>query len=177
MVAAPGQEQIHYFEQPEIPGRRFFRCEVYSATISTPQCARMWEGARDAAAETNYRCRGCAVGAAHAGAAAPTASSFFGVPLCPRCRRTGLRLISDEVCVSCYNRAREFKIGRNAKGQKPVKITALPPRSVAYHDGDKVQVHRRPRTLDSIETVFAVLRKAQAAVAFGFMSAVRGAGA
>ena len=171
---APGWAPV-YFERAEVPGQSYFRCPTYAATISTSQCASMWRIARATSGDRNMRCRGCSVGAAHAGEVHEEVSALYGTPICPRCRRTGLRLIQGQVCVSCYNRQREFLIGRNAKGARPVKIKALPPRSIAYADGDGVKVHRRQRALDLTEAMLALLRTIPAQVQFGFRSGVRGA--
>jgi hypothetical protein len=41
--------------------------------------------------------------------------------ICARCLLESDRMIHGYLCVSCYNREREYRIGRNAKGKPPVK--------------------------------------------------------
>src|SRR5690606_2664063 len=38
---------------------------------------------------------------------------------CTRCEVGSFRLVSGRLCPSCYNRQREWIVGRNAKGGKP----------------------------------------------------------
>lgn len=188
-----------YHERPDCGGR-YFRCEPYAATISVSQCSANWNTARTSGGERNLSCRGCPLGPVHAGKVDEPVSSLYQAKVCPRCRAEGRRIVKAggikrirsasrpghrggwdrtsvvtpqtvEVCVSCANRQYEFLKGRNAKGAKPVKITELPPRSIAYHDGQAVRVHRRSLALDTIEVVVDVLRSCQRTVAFGFRSA------
>jgi ribosomal protein L37E len=46
--------------------------------------------------------------------------------LCVRCGRQSNRMVvSKAVCISCYNREREAKEGRNARGNMPVSYAPL----------------------------------------------------
>lgn len=177
-----------YFERADCNGK-FFRCAPYSIEISVAQCAASWEAARrttlpgskTALEAGDRKCKTCPIGQAHATGSDPAtaipASPFFQAPICPRCTRDAgatcrMRLIKGELCISCHNRQWEFLRGYNGKGSPP-KIAEIPARSIAYHDGERVNIHRRQHAMHTVETMIAVLREVPRAVAFGFMSAVR----
>jgi hypothetical protein len=67
-----------------------------------------------------YLCRGCSLGAEHAG------ETFKQVDvlghLCVRCHDHASRLLRGAICIACYNRQREVDIGRNAKGAPPKPV-------------------------------------------------------
>jgi hypothetical protein len=77
-----------------------------------------WEG--------RYACVTCPLGAVNAGVQlAATASLSEALrTVCPRCLQLRTRFIGGERCVSCYNRERELRIGRNAKGRLPVLLAS-----------------------------------------------------
>ena len=98
-------------------------------TLSKPGCARLWISANDGDRrpqpwEGRSACVVCPVGAASAGRTqSPVAQAVDAIRLtCPRCERPAQRLIHGRLCVSCYNREREVRIGRNAKGGPPRKL-------------------------------------------------------
>lgn len=108
-----------------------FRCDRQAMRLTRAGCARLWESARAEPPkpfEAKWHCRACPIGALHAGSAAPdedaaeAAAVIALEDLCPRCYRTGNRLIGDHLCVSCYNRAREVARGKNRKGNRPVVV-------------------------------------------------------
>jgi hypothetical protein len=74
------------------------------------------------------------------------------------------------VCVSCYNRAREVALGRNAKGTAPVKLCALDARRIRYKHGDELHTLRVRQSVDTDELMVAVLRDSKQAVVFAFNS-------
>jgi len=109
-------------------GLALFQCAPYAARLTVSSCAQRYLEANDArgrSAERIIHCRGCAIGAAHAGVSATHFSRFYDTNLCPRCHKTWLRIIGGRICVSCYNREREFAAGRNAKGIYPAGVRAV----------------------------------------------------
>ncbi|KFG67127.1 hypothetical protein JH26_23815 [Microvirga sp. BSC39] len=89
--------------------------------------------------------------------------------ICGRCHRSATRLIRKHLCFSCFNREREVIKGRNAKGTKPLKLTALDARSVTFQRVDRT-VHTRSidRTLGTTEVIKAVLHGEKQHVQFCF---------
>lgn len=71
-------------------------------------------------------------------------------------------------CVSCYNRERELKCGRNARGMVPTKLAPLAPRQVFYSENGKVHVRRLEHTTHSSELIVATMRDAIHTVAFAW---------
>lgn len=107
-----------------------FRCERHAGglTLTPAGCARLYQRAKVEARDPSCRlweCRGCAVGASHAGEPAPAPAPSRA---CPRCGARAARLIRARagwpVCVSCYNREREVLRGRNARGGRPRLVLA-----------------------------------------------------
>jgi hypothetical protein len=115
-------EPVHY-------SASVFVCERLRATLSTAACASNFRQGHA------FACSGCPVGREHAvlfesfGEGQATKARIRGVAAqltppggtCVRCERQMPRLVRDRcLCVSCYNRERELKVGLNAKGQRPV---------------------------------------------------------
>lgn len=94
--------------------------------ITPTTCAGMWTRARRDHEDALVRlapCVGCTTGAGHAGAkvmpAAPAQPASNGLA-CARCGGgNGRRLLGGRLCISCYNRQREYEAGRNARGGPP----------------------------------------------------------
>lgn len=161
--------KIEYFELLEMPGHQFFRCERRKATIRTSVCAKMWqEGHAKHADERHLSCRGCQVGARHAGASEATLSPVYASPICGRCGAGSTRLIGGHLCVSCANRQYEWIKGRNARGNKPTAHPGLWRISVRYQTGGQVKVRTAPHALDPLELITAVLRDEPKQSTFGF---------
>ena len=102
-----------------------FTCPRYAGGLRlTPMsCAAQWRRGKDALPwQSIYPCRGCEIGAVNAGEPLPAQAP--GRTLCCRCGRIGMRLIRGQICVSCYNREREVRIGKDRRGNVPV---SLPP--------------------------------------------------
>ncbi len=105
-----------------------FECQRHQGALrlTTTTCAGLWHRARRNAEPDQIRlapCVGCQVGASNAGAkvrpAAPVQATA-SVLSCVRCGQSGARrLVGSRLCVSCYNRQREYEAGRNAKGGPP----------------------------------------------------------
>lgn len=114
------------------------RCARQSMTLSVNGCAKLWRSAQEDEPkpwEGRWHCRTCPIGAAHNGQspreieAATTAAAL--APWCPRCVRVSDRIINGDLCISCYNRAREAERGRNAKGGTPRLAAVLHAETVA----------------------------------------------
>jgi hypothetical protein len=163
---APG---VEYQTRSECQALSFFRCDALRSTMSTEACARNWRRQRDAALEDRSACHGCNIGAAHAGEEPDRRSSMFGLPFCNRCRRRAQRLVGGMWCPSCYNRARELRVGRNSKGHAPKKLRLVPARIGLVIDpggaGERYIEIAEPAVRDSIEVAVAALRVVDGAVA------------
>jgi len=161
---------VEYFSIEMAPGRVFFRCERQRATLSTVACQDSWRRADELSDGSHHSCRLCPIGAVHAGEVAASMSPLKGTMTCARCHRAAGRLIGSMICVSCYNRAREVALGRNAKGTAPVKLHHLEPRSIRYKHGDDLCRLRVRYSVDTDELIVAVLRDSKQAVVFAFNS-------
>lgn len=130
--------EISYFSPSFAPHLRLFRCESLRSDLTAAACAR------NHAEKLNEACVLCPIGAAHAGKRQPPHRSAARGRFCVRCLRTAadlrqhegsgrLRLVGGLICVSCYNRQAEMLRGRNAKGGRPKKWSALlSPVSMVY---------------------------------------------
>lgn len=159
---------VVYFERAELPGVMAFNCDKLRATLSVSNCADMWRKANHDNVERLSRCKTCPVGAVHAGETAASMSPFMGQCVCARCHRTATRLIGKHLCISCWNRQREWVIGKNAKGSKPVKLGPLARRTLRYMCGDEPTTTTIDLTHDTTEMIVAVLRAARKRVQFSF---------
>lgn len=148
-----------YFEIPELPGKRMFNCDRRRAMLQVERCSAMWEAAQVKDASERYLlCRGCQLGAKHAGVTEATLSPLFASTICGRCHGTGARLICSHLCVSCYNRELEYVKGRTRRGRAPQNHPTLHRVSVRYAAGGKVKVRTMGRATGTSELVVAVLR-------------------
>lgn len=160
---------IEYHELPELPGKKFFRCSVHRATLTTEACAGMWNKSRSQEPpDSLLACKSCPVGAIHAGDTEANLSRLRDSDICPRCHRGGSRMIKDELCVSCYNRQREFVKGRNARGVPPARMPKLQRRSTRYFVSGKPHEASLELSVDQDEVIFTVLRSNQKRVTFAF---------
>src|SRR3546814_18156292 len=72
-------------------------------------------------------------------------SPIKGTLTCSRCHRQSTRawLIGKWLCVSCWNREREWVRGRHATGNRPTKMRRLdPPYIPILEDGRPTQIGR-----------------------------------
>lgn len=165
---------MEYFEIKEMPGEKFFLCEKRMATIRICVCVKMWTLASSKDADERYlSCRGCRIGAGHAGCEEATISPLFGKSVCGRCGVGTTRLVGAHLCVSCVNRQYEWIKGRNARGNKPTAHPGLWRLSVRYQTGGRTKVRALPYALDRLELVTAVLRDEPKQSTFGFSCAAR----
>lgn len=162
-------EPPSYFENPLMPGKKMFLCTGLNASLAVDSCKVMFASANATkdAPDNLMRCRGCKVGACHSGASTPDASSLRGKNICSRCQRTDLRLIGENVCVSCKNREYECRKGRNAKGKAPTKHPKLERRSLRYCLGGETRTLVRAATISTDELVVELLRDSPGRVLMG----------
>src|SRR5258708_8637238 len=117
---------ITYFRRPAVSGQ-FFICTAYRATLSVSACAARYQNSKsrpNPELDPFALCRGCPIGAAHAGETpiarhSPHCAEFLDADRCARCWKRTLRRLIRGLCISCYNRGREFLAGRNSKGTRP----------------------------------------------------------
>jgi hypothetical protein len=149
---------------------RFFSCERLKATLSTASCATNWRRAHQPHAESLWRCKDCSIGANHtsATAAATIAPTAVSATTCSRHHEATGRLVNGWLCISCYNREREHRVGRNAKGKVPERTAGLTRRSIRVYEGLMARVFERDLTVDTTELVIAALRDCNQPVTFAF---------
>ena len=148
------------------------QCAKVGATLSTVGCGRRFLAAQReklSAWSVPNPCRGCPVGAGHAGCRPePMATVTEAIRhICPRCRRVSPRMIRGELCVSCYNRHREVDVGANAKGTRPTLTDRLHTQRVCVVVGGAATVRTAARVTSRVEVMLAVARAATAPLAFG----------
>lgn len=165
---------VEYFEIVELPGVKHFTCDRYKATLSIEACAGMWRAGNHEGSEARFRCKVCPLGALHAGETAASMSPLKGMTICGRCHTGANRLIGKHLCVSCYNRQREWLLGKNAKGTKPVKLPPLEPRRIRYMAGNAPKTLYTPLSVDTEELIISALRDSKDKVRFGFSGDIRG---
>jgi hypothetical protein len=162
---------MEYFELPELPGKPMFKCDRLRASLQVSACSRSWsEAQRKGAPERFGQCRGCQIGAKHAGVAEATLSPIFAMRICARCHSGATRLICGHVCVSCYNRQREYLIGRNARGSKPITHPILHRLAVRYRTGGRLKTLRKANVVNTLELIVAALRDEPKQVTFSMLS-------
>lgn len=167
-----------YFKRPDCPDRTFFACSRLHGDVSVEWCAQTWR-------EVNCRkkahrwgesretirdrtCKQCPLGAQHAGVDFVPPAVVVDSKVCPRCRRSSDRLIFGRLCVSCYNRDRERKIGRNAKGAAPKRLLPLYRVHVLARVKDDPPIVRDDVCVDGTEAVIAAFRALGPFAAIGF---------
>lgn len=165
---------VTYIEMAEMPGVPMFRCDRLRATLSVSSCAGMWRGGNQENVERLDRCKCCPIGAVHAGETAASMSPLMGASVCARCHVTATRLIGKHLCVSCYNRSREWMIGKNSRGTAPIKFKPLERRKIRFLAGGEPQTLTLEHSHDVMELVVAVLRDSKKRVVFSFHGSPQG---
>lgn len=97
-----------------------FECPRHTGNLrlTTASCAQNWRRAKKAEPWDTLRvCRGCDIGAGHAGEDPIPASPADRE--CLRCGATDKRLLRGQICISCYNRERELLTGRYRRQAPP----------------------------------------------------------
>lgn len=163
----PPGEAMDYKTIAWAPGQQYFDCDRMHATLSTTACANNWRRSQDRDGGL-WQCRGCRVGAGHAGEREANLWFGRGELICARCHRGTVRLVRGELCVSCYNRERESILGVNARGVFPTKMPALRERTLFFVQGLAARQVTKPRSLDMTELLVAQLRDARESVTFAF---------
>ena len=164
----------------DAPALEMMQCAPRNMTLSRPGCARLWLSAngnpenRPKPWEGRSACIVCPVGAANAGRVqSPVAGAVDALRLiCPRCERLAQRLIHKRLCISCYNREREVRIGRNAKGGRPHLTDRLGGVAIAVTDCIGATRVRAVEAVSAAEAMIAAARKATGWLAFGRPAAV-----
>ena len=163
-------EPIRYFTMDGCQGE-YFGCSRLSATLNRDSCASMWRQANSSGQVTtrHEKCKGCLIGALHAGESSEISTSMLmGKRICARCHKLSRRFVQNDICVSCYNRQREWLRGRNARGTKPIKQKPLHPVSVPYMAGNEVHVPKAALSESTVEMITRILRDSRKEVTFGF---------
>lgn len=169
------ENNIKYHHIDNVPGD-YFECSKMRATLSTNACAANW---REAMAKPDtvrlHHCKGCPIGALHAGETDTSVSTMFGSSICSRCHEGGRRLLQGRLCICCYNRQLEALKGKNSKGATPKKLSAsqLSRRVAKYCQGGKVRERSLDLTTDTLEVMVSILRGARGNVQFGFIGHAR----
>lgn len=158
------------------PTLEMMRCDRRNMTLSRPGCAKLWLSAntgekdrRPKPWEGRAACVACPLGATNAGVEqSPVAGAVESIRMiCPRCERPAQRLIHDRLCVSCYNREREVRIGRDRKGNRPGLTDRLHGVSLAITDATGTTRIRQVEVVSCVEAMIAAARKATGWMAFG----------
>lgn len=79
-----------------------------------------------------------------------------------------MRLVGHHICVSCWNRQREYLLGRNAKGAAPKMHPKLFAAQVRVLVGGKTRVAKRSLCASVDEVVIGELRDQAKRVLFSF---------
>jgi len=159
---------IDYFSMPETPGVTYFACERLRAKFPVGSCAQMWRQANHEKNENRLGCKGCPIGAAHAGETTASLSRLRNSLVCGRRHRSAHRLVGKHLCVSCKNREYEYLKGRNAKGTMPIKLKALEHRTLHYMQGDEMRTLHLRLSVDTEELIVSALRDSANKVRFLF---------
>ncbi len=105
---------------------QLFECPepAYGNLRLLPQaCAANWKKGKNSAPwDRLFSCKGCAIGAAHAGETPP--DSEDDPRKCVYCGRTYLRLVSRALCISCSNRVNEYLSGHYRRTNTPPGLAA-----------------------------------------------------
>lgn len=164
-------EPIKYFAMESCSGE-FFACSRLSATLSSASCAGMWRHANlEKESYRHEKCKGCQIGAFHAGEKEMSSSKLMGKKICARCHKLSRRFVRNDICISCYNRQQEWVKGRNARGTTPIKQKPLYPGNVPYLvAGKEMHIAKVDLVESTVELVTKILRDNRKEVMFGFFT-------
>lgn len=123
-----------------------------------------------AAWDRKTACQFCPIGAANAGAPIdPMAEAVQSLTRhCTRCQKPAARRINGKFCVSCYNRDREARVGRNKNGNPPAKIlAALHTATIVVACGNNSTITSRHRVAARTEAMALIARGSNQPMSFG----------
>jgi len=141
--------EVHFQPHTDFASLQVFTCDRLSCVLTKEACA-----ANYTRSNAPISCKGCPIGAAHAGDAPmvtgrhTNAEAAIGLSCirCERNERTATRYIgrfrltrARTLCLNCFNREREVVRGYNAKGAAPVRWAHLKQATVTIQDaaGDR----------------------------------------
>jgi hypothetical protein len=175
---------VDYFQLENVAGR-YFSCPQYGV-MSIKACARNYAEAPAMAASGGRlgSCLQCSIGQLHRDGSAPMTSdkdtaritrggAVSSRSFCVRCRRASgdsgqrlvgqMRLLRDKtICVSCYNREREIKLGRNAKGTPPIKWASLLSLKLSVVSNGRAEVVELTNLVfDRLESIYTLMRRSR----------------
>lgn len=163
------------YRQDMVPGKRHFECEKIRGTLDTATCANRWLGAKkDRDAVRFMACRGCVIGEIHAtgvdslkAVRVSGSRTIVSTPdegrRCTRCGRGGSRIVGGTLCVSCWNRQREFILKCNAKGKAPITFVTLADRQVGIMVDEQPAWIRVGGTQNDREPLARIIRQREGA--------------
>ena len=145
------------------------KCDRLQMSLTEAGCVRLWKSAQDPenrpqAHEGRHHCLGCPLGAMRAGVdraeevSAATQAKEAIRPICPRCERPALRIIEKRLCISCYNRDREARVGRNARGGTPGLAAKLYDDRISVARGARIEVMAVTRITSRAEAMLRIGR-------------------
>jgi hypothetical protein len=140
------------------------------ARITTSGCARMWRSVEERPpriGEARMACLGCEIGAINAGvdveAARRAVRASVIAPICARCGTAGSRLIGGETCISCYNRLREVKRGKDGRGRPPQFAAKFHSVALAVTVGGRITHRVYPMVTSWAEAIVLAAKRADGA--------------
>lgn len=141
-------------------------------TLSTAGCSRLWKSAQAAPPkpwEGKAHCRGCPIGARHAGEAQDDTkfAAEAWSRICPRCTKVTDRMIQERLCIGCYNRDLEAAKGRNAKGGRPRLCDILHASTLAVAREGRVGDVTMLRVTGRVEVMLRLAQRTEKPIAFG----------
>ncbi|RON06221.1 hypothetical protein [Pseudomonas brassicacearum] len=158
-----------------VPSKRHFECKKIHGLLDTGTCAARWLRAKRDREDARFMiCRGCVIGEIHATGVDPLKAlraagqrAIVGSPdegrRCTRCSRSGSRIVGGTLCVSCWNREREFAKGVNGKGTAPITFVPLEDRRVGIMVEGRPAWMRVEGTQNDREPVTRTIRQREGA--------------
>lgn len=168
---------MEYFTIPELPDKPMFKCARLSAVIQVSNCSRMWDLANRNKTKSQCAtslCKGCSIGADHSGVSDVSSSFLSGSNICARCHRTGSRMVGGHICVSCWNREREWLIGKNRRGVPPKFHPVLYVAVIKFWSEGVVKSIEKAHTASNVEMIIACIRDNSKQVTFGMFRGMDG---
>ncbi|HAW6312363.1 TPA: hypothetical protein JLQ69_003512 [Escherichia coli] len=152
------------------PGVLYFECERLCAHLTEEGCRTNWEQATSTRPDPEQpsrfaKCRACPIGLRlHTDVNAPINwRDVRSGSECVRCSRRDMRLIAGTTCVSCWNREREGRLNKDARGNVPKTRMVLHPRRVGLVDADGNPTWRRFDAWHAGEAISRAVRQIDSA--------------